>query len=83
VKWRRYNNNRLASDSSAKTPLLSKLRGLMCPAGANSHGVSIVSTFDHRTFIPGSTIENGDVSTFRTVTRAAQIVKEFRAIALN
>ena len=55
----------------------------MCPADANSHGVNIVSIIDHRAFIPGSTIENSDISTFQTVFRAAQIVKEFRAIALT
>ena len=55
----------------------------MCPAGANSHGVSSVSNIDHRAFIPGSTIENSDISTFQTVIRAAQIGKEFRAIALT
>ena len=55
----------------------------MWPAGANSHGVSIVSIIDHRAFIPGSTIENGDISAFQVVIRAAQIGKEFRAIALT
>ena len=76
-------NNRLASDSPATTPLHSKLRGLVCPPGANSHSISIVSNIDHRAFIPGSTMENSDVSTFQTVIRAAQIGKEFRAIALT
>jgi hypothetical protein len=78
-----YNNNRLAAASPATPPLLSKLRGLVCPAGFHSHGVSIVSVINHRAFIAGGTIENSDISTFQAVIRAAQIGREFRAIALS
>ena len=48
---------------------------------SKSHGFSIVSNISHHAFIPGSTIENSDISTFQAVIRAAQIGKELRAIA--
>src|SRR6202021_2800730 len=83
VKWRRHNNNRLASNSPTTTPLLSKLRRFGVLLAPNSHGFSIVSNINHHAFIPDSTIENSDFSTFQTIIRAAQIGKELRAIALN